>query len=755
MRRLNLALTLGALLAAGAAHASLADWTVTARQGAPAQFTLGGVTVKVSMVGNGVTSVSLKKGVLSAGIRRTTLATVVHIDASDRIWFDRILAEGPIGHIDAPGAGVHGELIVDGAIGKLTLGALVGEKGGSAWFTCRAADAPVTLQITAICDAYIRSLAPIGSLQAVQMETDTPAPNIVMAPAIGSVAVEGEIIGTRIMSETEIGSVHARGLIRSYLTAGMRPTLVGLPVMARDFLRAGRIGEVILAGAPGENPPLFEDSVISADTLGAISIGQIKTTSQMAAVGLAARIIQGPFEGVVMQTNGTSFGISETGLHGVGDTLRYGAFLAALFDAVGPGVPDSAAPPVPWNFCMIDDSRGGMVFNPLCPPGTAYWNLGPIMADAYRTGCALAFLPGDLISGINPNVHEQYSIFYGRTKFVPQGDNRRLPIFKRPGDQTAWAPYVTSDNFLPCRGNHECYFLGSITRTAWRDWFGQYLANPAKNTAVEYLSVGPLRNSAGIDERGMSYAARYGNSLFAVIDEYASPHDYDGEARIFKNYKTVPSVFCMDGSTWKMGDQTGPSQSGNWLKSMFTVYTGNSALFQHCYVFGHSPLYSTGDTEAQLGGDNGHVEERDAFVALMNGVADIYFCGHDHAWDHSTVKGTVGAKGYANLGALHQLLVGTGGANLDNATKFDGEFTDPRFLAGCEYAKVKTQVGAEMRNRHDNKHMGYARVTVDGQNVSVQWIAFTTNLNSYNHQVSGVDQAASSVVWKYGPHAAK
>jgi hypothetical protein len=541
----------------------------------------------------------------------------------------------------------------------------------------------------------------------------------------------------------------------------MRDSLVGMPLTSGDFLIPAAIGNIGVTGDVRTTEGYsFIDSIIAGHTVGSVKLAYAHTVSEKPACGIGAKTIQQLDLNTYSEVIGWKWTAHQS-LRTPSDSLSSEDFYLAIYPSSAPGTdPCREDPVVPWSFAVLDDPRGGTIVE-YAPSGTAFWNLGPIMADAYNSGAALAFMPGDLVSGFNDYIFDpdkngpdhQYQTFFQSIGFVTSpGHTGNLTIFRRPDDQKIpWAPYTVGDNFFPVRGNHEGYFFLDNTRDKWFQYFGQYVANASKwNPRVCYTSVGANPNAAGVDSRGFTFALEYLNSFFVLIDQYDTPHDSDGAISSYFSYRDVPSLFCMENNTWI--DPTGKPISGNWLQSMLAYYTDNSSRLDHAYAFGHSPLYPTGDTKFQLGGENGHGDAREAFVKVMNGVVDIYFCGHDHLYDHTTIRNTKPAKDYPNLDALHQILVGTAGADLDASSKFDAPFSASTFTKGCDYSPILYEIGLDQFHRHDNKRMGYVQVTVRGKDVQVVRKAFDVDMTGDYNKVKARNPPFDSI-WNYGPSA--
>jgi hypothetical protein len=276
----------------------------------------------------------------------------------------------------------------------------------------------------------------------------------------------------------------------------------------------------------------------------------------------------------------------------------------------------------------------------------------------------------------------------------------QYPEFLRLASTYGYSPVGSAGQgptLYPTRGNHECYLKGNLTRDQWTTYIGQYLPQngPSQGT-------GPDQNPQ-MDERGFSYSFRYNYALFLGIDEYAALEDKDNG--IFPPPSTVvPSVFC-----------------NGWLAVQFGAFQADGSL-DHCFVFGHSPLYTV-KMDTSMDATALTAAGRDVFVQEAGSLAEIYFCGHEHFYDHTIISGTAHPGGQG-IDALHQVLVGTGGAEIDRVTE-----------TGCDYSA--SYIRDPARQYYHNPevppsgdpqpYIGYNMVTVSGPDVTFLWKAWHVN----------------------------
>jgi hypothetical protein len=127
-----------------------------------------------------------------------------------------------------------------------------------------------------------------------------------------------------------------------------------------------------------------------------------------------------------------------------------------------------------------------------------------------------------------------------------------------------------------------------------------------------------------------------------------------------------------------------------WIDSILGANT-----LPHVFVFGHMPAFKANHADCL----DDYPTQRDAFwTSLKNAGARVYFCGHDHFYDHMRVDD--GDAIAAN--DVHQFIVGGGGAPLYTTYAYDGANT------------IWSPVGVS----HENQY-GYTLVEVDGLTITM------------------------------------
>lgn len=117
----------------------------------------------------------------------------------------------------------------------------------------------------------------------------------------------------------------------------------------------------------------------------------------------------------------------------------------------------------------------------------------------------------------------------------------------------------------------------------------------------------------------------------------------------------------------------------------------------HIFVFSHPPAFKLSHGNC-LGA---YPAQRDAFWrSLSRAGARLYFCGHDHFYDHSRLDDGDGDPN----NDLHQLIVGTGGAAFYPDSRYDG--------ANGGWTPVRV---------HHEADFGFLLAEVDGDRVTTVW----------------------------------
>ncbi len=244
--------------------------------------------------------------------------------------------------------------------------------------------------------------------------------------------------------------------------------------------------------------------------------------------------------------------------------------------------------------------------------------------------------PGDK-EGINEEVTKQIAVAMARenpqlvlwTGDIVNVNERDGP---KPADKTnvlrkgleRWrqimAPLYAHATILPVRGNHEVGWYKKNDRNPYE------IANAAAiwkelmwEKASEVLANGPDC------EQGTSFWYATGSVLCIGLDQYEN-------RRHLINQRWLDDVVA---------------KNKNELKKPFV------------FAYGHEPAFVTGGDHTREETLAAYPHDRDQmWKSLEDAGARIYFCGHDHFYDHMKVQ-----RQWTPIGAeMHQLTAGTAGA---------------------------------------------------------------------------------------------
>jgi hypothetical protein len=147
-----------------------------------------------------------------------------------------------------------------------------------------------------------------------------------------------------------------------------------------------------------------------------------------------------------------------------------------------------------------------------------------------------------------------------------------------------------------------------------------------------------------------------------------------------------------------------------WLDQQFTANE-----LEHVFVFGHAPAFKVSHADCL----DDHADARDTFWnSLTAEGARVYFCGHDHFYDHCRLDDGDGDP----VNDVHQFIVGTAGAPLRSDGNYDG-------LNG-QWTPIRV---------HHEQEFGYTLVEIDGPNVTITW----------KHRVSAGVYESTADTWNY------
>jgi predicted phosphodiesterase len=212
-----------------------------------------------------------------------------------------------------------------------------------------------------------------------------------------------------------------------------------------------------------------------------------------------------------------------------------------------------------------------------------------------------------------------------------------------------------------CRGNND------VSRESWDALFSGDYAFPQN---------GPE------NERNITYAFEYDNLLFIALDQYIETHRINQD----------------------------------WLDEQLARNTK-----PHVFVAGHEPAFKLLHSNCM----GAYPDERNVFwESLIKAGVKIFFCGHDHFYDHAVIDDDDGNP----HNDVHQIIVGTGGY-LHNDADYDGD--NGRWTP--------------VRLFHEQAN-GYALIEVNDAEVKLIWKhrigqnVFEYGGDSYEYAITGVEK---------------
>lgn len=332
-----------------------------------------------------------------------------------------------------------------------------------------------------------------------------------------------------------------------------------------------------------------------------------------------------------------------------------------------------AAPAEPWKFGIIADTQ---------------W----IGADDGRNPSTCAV---DIINQVNRRFIEE------RVKFVVAvgdlADKSADPAIGKAALDTrvtsTQALYNAGIGFFPLRGNHDSTaaaaveFLRIFPQT--QDGLNNhtppdaFITTPddaetrpvARTGAVFYRGSGFTSPSASL--KGLSYAFRYGNATFVLLDQFTPP----------------------DGSANSIDAQQ------DWINRVLKGRPQET----HAFVFGHKGLITENHVDVLFGKDPAaDPGGQDAFIAALAGSGVRYYlAGHDHMHDRTRITTTDGTVAH-----LTQIVCAS------DSSKFyipAVPSNDDRYDVPAFGRQRQTPLGQELNT------VGYYIFTVDGLRVTVDY----------------------------------
>ncbi len=210
--------------------------------------------------------------------------------------------------------------------------------------------------------------------------------------------------------------------------------------------------------------------------------------------------------------------------------------------------------------------------------------------------------------------HAKFLLWTGDLVYGANGDAAKLETMLMRWRGIMQPLYDAKIPVLPCRGNHE---------------FGNKRANEIWNKV--FSGDYALPQNGPDDQKNLTFYFKYGPVLAIGMDQYTVEADNIAV--------DVP-----------------------WVKSIM-----NTEHKPFIFTYGHEPAFMDGAHKDLMDND---VRKRDAFWdAIIAAGSRVYFCGHDHLYDHMTVVNGAGKPGPV----MHQLVAGTSGAPFYKAGQYEGE----------------------------------------------------------------------------------
>ncbi|HSV13502.1 MAG TPA: hypothetical protein VLI90_04540, partial [Tepidisphaeraceae bacterium] len=211
-----------------------------------------------------------------------------------------VLATGAMRAINARSANLLGQVNVTGSLNSLSLNFV---QAGNITVGGGVGNGALAVNLGRALDTSITSAIPISSLTAAAYLNTDNVPDLITAPAIGtirvkgtfggtqvvtasvaSVIVGGSIQGSSVLANDRIGVVAAlNGISDSTFFAGIRTDLTGaLPASTDDFVnKSAAIGRVYVRSGG------FSNSLVAGWHVGALSLGNVQTVDGGSTFGVS------------------------------------------------------------------------------------------------------------------------------------------------------------------------------------------------------------------------------------------------------------------------------------------------------------------------------------------------------------------------------------------------------------------------------------------------------------------------------------
>jgi hypothetical protein len=208
---------------------------------------------------------------------------------------------------------------------------------------------------------------------------------------------------------------------------------------------------------------------------------------------------------------------------------------------------------------------------------------------------------------------------------------------------------------LPVRGNHE---------------------------VIRYVENGPPEGEP------ITEATKIWNEVFS--GQYALPGNGPEKQKNLSFYCVRDSVLAVGLDQYEIGSK----DTDNRIDQAWFDQVLKDRKKPFIFVYGHEPAFMAGNHTDTLGSGTRNA----MWESLIQAGARVYFCGHDHFYDHMGIVRETGDPGPA----MHQLTAGTAGAPF---YKTNGYIKNP----GWKLTSIK----------HIENTYGYILITIDGNKATV------------------------------------
>ena len=275
--------------------------------------------------------------------------------------------------------------------------------------------------------------------------------------------------------------------------------------------------------------------------------------------------------------------------------------------------------------------------------------------------------------------------------FVVAGDGRADPKAKRPEDKDGVNTLITGEiadaviqenaKFLMWTGD----LSYGYTKTA--EEFESQLLTWRGLMAKVYAKNIPVLACRGNHEAGAKDSEAVWNKVFH--GRFAMPGNGPSTEKNLSFYYGKGDVLAIGLDQYIYGKE---AVNQPWLDSVLKQYPK-----PFIFAMGHEPAFMDGSHKDTM---DANPEQRDEFwMSMINAGARVFFCGHDHLYDHMMVT-----RAGANPGPeVHQIVAGTAGAPFYKIGDYSG----------------KNEGWILKRINHIDNTYGYLLVTIEGMKATI------------------------------------